>query len=494
VGRHLVTPSHLGLRVARATLWSVAAHVVSLVIVFGGLAVLARLLSPSDFGLVAMATAITGFFEVTRDLGIGSAMIYHAGRREDSESIFSTGLVLSVAVASAIAMVLLVGAPLAGAFYQDDEVVGLLRLLAVYFFIGGFGTVPDVLLRHRLAFDLRFWPQIAAPLGRYCVAIILATAGWGASSLVIGQVAGMAFSVVLAAVLAGWWPRARVRLDLIVDLLKFGGQFTVIAILVAIILNADSALVGRFLGSSDLGLYTLAFKVPDATLVAIPFVLSNVLYPTYVSLGNADGGLRIPFLNAYRLHALILTPMAGGIGILAPFLVPFLFGEQWRGATLVLQLLAAASYLRGMAFCAGAVFFAGGRQSLLIADHLIWTVVMVPITYLAAQVSIEAVGGAQIVAALVYVVVTVFLLRRIIPIRWRDLIAVAVPSVWATALMVLVVWATLALLETSTPAVGSIVGVGVGGVAYLVAISRLDPVVRRQVATVVEHLVKGAPI
>jgi PST family polysaccharide transporter len=487
-----MTTTHLGLRVARATIWSIAAHVVSLVVIFGGLAVLARILSPGDFGVVAMATAVTGLFEVTRDLGLGSAMIYHAGHRDDSDPIFSTGLLLSMAVASAIAAALLVGAPLAGAFYQDDEVISLLRLLAVYFFIGGFGTAPDVLLRQRLAFGRRFWPQIAAPIGRYLVAIALATAGWGASSLVIGQVAGMTLSVLLGAALAGWWPRARVRMDLIGDLLKFGGQNTIISLLAAIILNADSALVGRFLGSADLGLYTLAFKVPDSTLVAIPFVLSNVLYPTYVRLGNADGGLRTPFLQAYRFHALILSPMAGGIGILAPFLVPFLFGEQWSAATMILQLLTAASFLRGMAFSAGAVFVAGGRPSLLIVDQVIWTLVMVPITYLTAQISIAAVGGAQIVAAVAYVVATVYLLRRMILIRWSDLIALAAPSIAATALMVFVVWGTLELLGTSTPAVGSIVGVTIGGVVYLIAIARLDPFVRGQLATMVDRAAQRA--
>src|SRR5262249_1601327 len=153
----------------------------------------------------------------------------------------------------------------------------------------------------------------------------LASAGWGATSLVLGQVAGMTLSVLLGAVLAGWWPRARVRLDLVADLLKFGGQNSVVSLLAAIILNADSLLVGRYLGSTDLGFYTLAFKVPDATLVAIPFVLSNVLYPVYVRLGSGPGGLRSPFLTSFRVHALILSPLAGGIGILAPFLVPFLF-------------------------------------------------------------------------------------------------------------------------------------------------------------------------
>lgn len=487
-----MTSSGLGLRVTQATLWSVAAHVVSLVVIFGGLAILSRILFPGDFGIVAMATAVTGFFEVTRDLGLGATIIYHAGRRDDPDAILSTGLLLSMLVAGVIAAAMLLSAPLAGAFYQNDEVVGLLRLLSVYYIIAGFGVVPDALLRQRLAFGRRFWPQIAAPIGRYGVAIALALAGWGAASLVIGQIAGITLSVLLGAVLAGWWPRAGVRMDLVADLLKFGGQNTAVTLLAAIILNVDSALVGRYLGSADLGLYTLAFKVPDATLVAIPFVLGNVLYPTYVRLRDAEGGLRTPFLNAYRAHALILSPMAGGMCVLAPLLVPFLFGEQWRPATAVLQLLAVASFLRGMAFCAGAVFIAAGRQSLLIKTQVAWTLVMVPITYVTAQVSIEAVGAAQIVAAGAYVVVTVALLRRVIPIGWRDLLGAAAPGFGATALMLVAILATLSLLGTTTPTVGSIVGVATGGIVYLVAIVRLDPFVRRQWVLARDRLQKGA--
>jgi PST family polysaccharide transporter/lipopolysaccharide exporter len=174
--------------------------------------------------------------------------------------------------------------------------------------------------------------------------------------------------------------------------------------------------------------------------------------------------------------------MAGGIGVLAPFLVPFLFGEQWSSATLVLQLLTVASFLRGMAFSAGAVFVAGGRPSLLIVDQVIWTSVMVPITYLAAQDSIAAVGGAQIAAAVAYVLATVYLLRRVIPICWRDLITVAAPSMGAATVMVIGILAVLTLLGASTPAVGSVVGVAVGGILYVIAISKLDPFVGRQLA------------
>src|SRR4051794_1490940 len=107
-----MTASRLGLRVTHAALWSVAAHAVSLLVIFGGLAVLARILSPADFGVVAMATAVTGVFEVTRDLGLGPAMIYWAGRRDDPDAIFSTGLLLSMVVAVVIAAALLLGAPL----------------------------------------------------------------------------------------------------------------------------------------------------------------------------------------------------------------------------------------------------------------------------------------------------------------------------------------------------------------------------------------------
>jgi PST family polysaccharide transporter len=448
-------------------------------LIFGGLAVLARLLGPREFGLFGMAMAAVSFFEVARDFGLRGALIYY-GRLDEAEAARETGFWLGLGVGLVLTASLLLLAGPASVFFGDPEVSSLLAALAVYFLIASVGIVPDALLRQRLDFRRRFWPEAGAPFARYGVAIVLAAQGLGVWSLVWGQLAGMALSVLLAVPLASWMPRPRFRAETARKLLAYGGQMSAVDALAAVILNLDYVVVGHALGSVALGLYTLAFKVPDAALVALAFVLYNLLLPTFVQLGDDRDELRGAFLTAMHVLTLVLAPAAAGIAILAPALVPFLFGEQWLGSIPVLQLLAIASFFRGVLFAPGAVFPALGRQRLHIGVQLVWALTLSPLLVLAAQRDLVAVGAVQVAAVLVYGAVKLALVRRLLGFAWLDLGRTLLPSLTATALMALALLGLLAALGGAPAAVVVLLGVPLGAAVYVAAISLLDAGAVRQ--------------
>ncbi len=461
-------------RIASGALWSYAAHATGRLAVFGGLAILARLLSPHEFGLFAMAATVANFFEVVRDFGLRSAVIYF-GREDESAAIFDTGFWLALASGAAITAALLVLAPAVAAFYGYAEVTTLMQVLSIYFLIAGLGAVPDAILRQKLEFGRRFWPETGAPVARYTVAIALAVQGFGVWSLVVGQLAGILLSGALSTALCRWSPGFRFRRATARKLIGYAGQMSVVDLLAALILNLDYLLVGRFLGSSALGLYTLAFKLPDTTITAMGYVLSNLLLPTYVRLNEDRAKLRAGFLQALHYLALLLSPAAAGLCVLAPALVPLVLGEQWSGAIPAVQLLAVASLVQGILFSAGTVLVAGGRPGLLIAAQMVWAGTLAPCLFVAAQVNITAVAAVHIVGIVAFAVAKLMITCRFLVLDPRELLLALKPSLLSVGAMVIVLVTFLQVFGQASPAFIAAAGVGLGVVVYGTALWILDP-------------------
>jgi len=473
-------------RVASGAAWTYASFAAGRVLVFGGLAILARLLSPEEYSLFAMAAVGIYLLEGSRDFGLTRGLIYFGGEHP-SGSLLRTGFVLAVCLGGAISASLFGLAPTIAAFYGDPRVTDLMHVLSVYFVIACVGLVPDALLQRQLAFDRRFWPSLAAPAGRYAIAIALAARGYGAWSLVWGQLVGISLEVTCLCILARWkpglgWSTAAAR-----RLISFSSQVSVVEWVAAIALNLDYALVGHFLGGELLGLYALAFKLPDTTLGAAGFVGSRVLLPTFVSLDRQ----RLPtaLVHTLRLLMMLLAPAGAGLFVLAPVVVPLVFGTQWSDAVPVVQLLALSSCLNGLLQAVGAGFVAAGQPRRIIAAQIVWVSFLVPALYITARISIVAVALAHVLSMLVFGGVKLAFARSTLGVGGLQLGRAAVPSLLATGTMVLVLVPTLRLAELLPPLAVAMIGIVVGGVTYAIAIWTLDRASMRQLLSLVrpEH-------
>ena len=460
-------------QVASSALWTYASYAVGRLLVFGGLVAMARLLQPDDFGLFGMATVPIGWLGVSYGFGLGRGLIYF-GEREDASRLLEVGFSLSLGVGLFLSGLLFVAAPLVALFYGDPRVTPLMQVLAAYFGIACLGLVPDAILQRRLAFGRRFWPSIASPAGRYALGIILAARGFGVWSLVWGQLVGIALEVLGLFLLAGWRPRVRWSLASARKLVSYASQVSAIEWLAALVLNLDYLLVGRFLGSSALGVYTLAFKLPDTTIGAVGEVASRVLLPAFVRFGDDRATLRDALLQSLRFLLLVLTPAAAGLSVLAPSLVPLVFGEQWIDAVPVVQLLAISSCLNGILHGVGAGLLAAGQPRRIIVAQIAWIAVLVPALYVASQVSIVAVGVAHVLGILVFAAVKLALVSPLLGIRGRDLVRIAAPGLLATTSMVLVLVPTLQAIASVPAAVLAGVGVVEGAAVYVAALWMLD--------------------
>lgn len=340
-------------RTTRAVRWRLASTVVGSVAQFGIGVLLARLLTPADFGVVALASVVLGLSRLIGDFGIGSAVVQ---RSDLTDRHVRTAFTCSVLLGFTVGTALAAASPLAAAVMRNPEVTPVLRVLSIGFVFGGIAVVAGALLRRDLDFRRQFFIDTGSyVLGYGVVAVGLAGRGYGVWSLVWGGLmqSMLASSAQLVAVRHSIRPLlARRELG---DLLHFGFGATLNSCVNYVALNADNFVVGRWMGAASLGLYSRAYALMNLPFVYVANVLSSVLFPALAQVQAHPTRLRRGYLVMSQLTAMVAGPSLATLAIAAPHLIPSLYGPQWTGVVLPLQILCVAGYFRALYHVGGVV-------------------------------------------------------------------------------------------------------------------------------------------
>lgn len=428
---------------ARATVrgvaWLYLAFAVGKGLVFLSTIILARLLVPADFGLLALGLLAIGILDGLRGLGVGAALIY---RKEDPERAASIAFMISLAVALVLTAVVLFGAPLVGRFFHEPRLVAVLRVLSASLMLSALASVPEALLRKELAFRRRILPELGKTAVKGLSSVLLALAGLGVWSLVGGQLAGAMTATLLFWRVCRWRPRLTFDRAIARDLLGYGTQIVLVALLGTVLKNVDYLLIGRRLEASQLGYYTIAFRVPDLFIVSLCAVVSQVLFPAFAKLQNDGAALRRGFLTTLRYAVLVTAPLGIGMAIVAPDFVEVFYTSRWAAAIPVMQALAVYSLLQSVSYNAGDVYKAIGRPSILNYFGGVRLAVTVPLLWVAAGNGILWVALGQVAIALVFTVVQLIVVCGLLEIRAGAVLEALRPAAVSGAAMLV---ATLAL-------------------------------------------------
>jgi PST family polysaccharide transporter len=485
----MTSPREISQATARGMAWSMAATVGGRIISLASLTVLARLLAPQDFGLLAFALAFLAYLETVGDLGTGAALIYWPQRwRDVAQLTFAANLAMGFLWLG----ITWVSAPFIADFFGSPDGVGILRALGWVLPLKALGTTHDALLQRELRFRARAIPELALMGGKAAVAVPLAILGLGAWSLVWGQLAGQAAYTVLAWALVSWRPRRGFPGDLVRPVLRYGGGIISVNVLAAILHHADIVVVGRMLGTVALGFYQMAYRIPDIAITLLVRVTSKVLFPAMSRLQGAGTGLRDLYLSALRYLSLLTIPGSVGLILLAEPLVVTCFGERWRPTIPIMQALAAYGGLRALGSYAGDVLKATGRPHLLAVLGSLRAVVLVPALILAGTrgpviVALALVAEAALSTAVYFVVVA-----RVVGASAAALAAALRPGVLASIPMALFlhIWSSVAEPIPAAAALG--VGVLGGMVVYGAALRLAAPSVYRAAARLLRRSDRAA--
>lgn len=357
--------------------------------------ILARLLSPSDFGLASMAMVVIGFVFMFRDLGTSSAII----RQGDiSEELLSSIFWINVTFGLLATITLYFFAPLAADFYREPRVAPVLKLLAISLLISSLGVLHQSILERELSFNKLAKLEVASAVFGSVVGIGSAVMGYGVWSLIYQTLASVTMTTLLLWLSSSWRPKFIFRWLEVKPIGFYSLSLVGFNIVNYFARNTDNLLIGRFLGAQSLGYYNLAYRIMLYPLQSISTVISRVTFPAYSKLRENDARFRYAYLDVVRTIALFTFPLMLGVTALSRPLIFTFFGSQWSPSIILLIILAPVGLAQSIGTTAGSVYQAKGRTDLM----LVWGTGVSLLTIMAIIVGLQwgVIGVAAAYAAI----------------------------------------------------------------------------------------------
>jgi O-antigen/teichoic acid export membrane protein len=352
----------VGRAAARGVRWAALSLALRQALLLGALILITRLIGPERYGLAMMALAVASFVDLFKDLGTGAAIVQ---RRDCDDDLLASTFWLNVVFSAFCAAAVALAAPLAAAFFREQEVTGLLRGLSLGFVLASLSIVPLALFQRALAFRILAMIEILAALAGAAAGVGVALAGFGVWSIVAQSLATAAVTTAVAWAASPWRPLLRVSRAGLAPFREFGAALAGFNAANYFIRNADYLLVGRYLGALSLGVYTLAYRLILFPQQNLAVVVNRVLFPVLARV-EAPDEFRRTYLQLARLLALLATPVYVGIFTLREPLVRACFGEEWLAAAPVLALLAPVGLFQILSGSTGLIYQARGRTDLLL--------------------------------------------------------------------------------------------------------------------------------
>ena len=396
----------------------------------GGLLVLARLLPPADFGLLAMAGAVTTFAGVIRDMGTGSAVIQH---RALTDTMLSAVFWLNLLVGTALAVLAALLAPLFALMFNEPRIVPVLICLALALPIASSGIAHQALLERDSRFRrlaLISGVSSASGLG---VAVLLAFRGAGVFALVAQTLTSSGVSTLLLWVSQRWRPRTSIRLAELQPLVGYSGNVFAFNILNYFHRNADTMIVGRFLGSGDLGVYNLAYRTVLFPLQNMTFVLTRAAFPAYSRSQHDLPAMARHYVGSLRIIVLITAPGMAFLWALREPIVDVLLGSKWARVSDVIAWLAPVGFVQSIVSSSGTVLLATGRARTLRNLGLIGVPMFVCSFAIGVPWGPEGVAAAYCIANLAWIFPVMHITLRPLAVGVGSLFRALAPPAGAAA-------------------------------------------------------------
>lgn len=320
--------------------------------------VLARLLNPEAYGLLAMVFAVTNFISLFQDMNLSLATVQ---RDKITHAQVSTIYWINIAITTLIALAILAVAPGISWFYDEPRLTGIAALLCVAIVFRGLGSQHKALLRRKMRFGAIALIDILSMLAGYVVAIAMAWTGHGYWSLVWLHITMATANTVLSWYFSGWRPGRPVRGAGVRSMLAFGGNLTGFTLIRYPANSLDRALIGWQTGAAPLGLYSKCFELlgPVASYVTMP--ISTVAISALSRLVTAPAEYRIVFRGFLQAVALFSVFIAVVVSSAAQDIVALVLGGQWLDAAPILAILGALVFVESMAICLQWLFISQGR-------------------------------------------------------------------------------------------------------------------------------------
>ncbi len=403
-----------------AFFWSGTTQLLRQVFQFIITAILARLLSPTDFGIIGMALVFTSFITLFNEMGIVAGVVKEKNiNQEELSSIFFINLglgifftILTISLSSVIAH-----------FYQKEIIKPIIILLSFNFFMGSFINVQQALFQKKLEFKKLTITVVFSLILSGSIGIFLAYKGFGVWSLVFQNLSLTLFRAIFLWLASSFSPKLVFSWQRVENFFVFSLQVLGYNIINFFSRNLDYLLIGKFLGAAPLGYYTLAYRLMLSPLRNVSNTIGVVLSPAFCEIQDNKPKIREAYLKSIQCISLVTFPMMLGLFAIAPEFVSVIYGSKWKPAIFVIRVLCFTGILQSIGDNIPSIFLSTSRADI----QLKWSIVSVSLTCLAIIIGLNwGINGVAIAYTSIQFLLWLpsnIIANRLIDLKTRDFIA-----------------------------------------------------------------------
>ena len=394
--------------------------------------ILARILEPSQFGIIGMLSMLMAISQAILDSGLGPALIQKKNAtHQDYCSIFYfnlfTGIVLT--------LIIWLTAPMIAAFFDQPELVALSRFLSLNFFLNGFGLVHASILSKKMKFKDLFRINTLAAVLSGTIAVILAYRGGGIWSIALQSVLSTLFTVIFLWLFSSWRPTLIFSIESVKSMYSYGSRLLASDILSKVFENLYQTLIGKFYTASELGFYTNGRSMLNALVNITNGSLSRVLFPSFSKLQDDEYELRRGYQKTIRYAGFIHLPLMIGLFAIVDHLIPLLFTEKWLGSIPIIKLLFLVYLTYPLSVLNLNLLKVKGRSDLFLKVSILKKVFVIISIILTIRHGIIALIYGQIVNSIIDLFIYGYYSEKLIGYNTLDQLKDILPSLFSAVVM-----------------------------------------------------------
>jgi teichuronic acid exporter len=451
--------------------------------------ILAKILLPEQFGLVAMCSIFIAVANAASELGMGAALIQ---KKEDSvaQSMYPTAFISGIIWGGFLFLLMsfLIG-PVAAWFYQEPFLIYLIPALSISVIVTPLSFIHHVILVRKMDFKSLAKILNTSAVLAGVVAIVSAIGGAGVWSLVIHQVLSPLLALLFYYYVVGWTPKLTWNRQHFKAIFGFGAYATGTRVFSTITYNIDNLLIGKLLGSSQLGAYSLAFNLTETLRQSLSKVINNVMFPVFAKNQDNIEKLKNYFLNIIKINAILIYPVMGFLLLFSHEIIFFIFGDKWEDAVVPIQILSVAMMIHLMINSFTSLLRGIGKPELEMKIIMVLTIlVLVPGLILGIKIAgLTGAAYAILVNKSILVLAALVVLKREINLKVSQVFSAVLKPVIALSVTLVLIYFIKTNISTSEGIIPLLLPMILYGVCYGGVIFYLEKKTMQRFLTLIKN-------
>lgn len=424
----------VGKKVVSSLSWLVVTRFSAQLITWIVTIIVIRLLTPGDYGLMAMAMVSISLFSLLNEMGMGSVLVQKKDLDKGTvEHVFGVLLIVNIA----LYVLLFLAAPSLAEFFKESRLTTVIEVLALQFLLGSLSVVPSSILRHRMDFRRKSLVDFSSMIAGSFSTLGFALAGQGVWSLVFGQLISVTVGTIGMNFVVRQWYKPRFSLSGIKEIWKFGGLVTLNRVLWFFYSQADTFIIGKILGKESLGFYSVARDLASLPMDKVMGILNEVGFSAFSRIQHDRNLVNAHLCKAARILSFIAFPVFFGISSVTPEIVQAFLGEKWNQCVFPMQIISAIIPLRMLANITAPALFGIGRPDISVYTLLIACVIMPVAFIIGVNWGINGISLAWVLAFPLQFLIVLKLSFTVLNMRVVDYLTEAKMPIMASTLMYL---------------------------------------------------------